>query len=955
MGQTDSRNRRRFVCFMGMILAFGTLVAQSAEKPAAIVEGYPAFDAPIVRMAIRPQRVPVVDYTRQWLDTAEYGNYSLVVIVGNLARAGIEHNTYTPDDLKNLEAFLEQGGRLLLMRRNTGVFATAEGRKYMQRRFGLYSAKAVAGEMRILEPAHPWVSHLDPGEGHPWIRLQGASPLRVRKGERIIGNRLGHTLLYRRRIGKGQIVYVGWELANYKPHGRKPSTVEQERIFHEQVRVLQNMMSDLYPGRDATNRAPPLSRPPYRLQADYRQKEAGNGDGYVSHPPMRPLPVPSTRPPAKGPARFVDAKRGSDAGDGSQNSPWKTLGHALTQLLAGDTLYLRRGVYFERVRVTQSGEPEKPITIRSYPGEMAILDGGFREFQELPAIAWRPCEDGAPGEYESVKTYPDIQARKGSTNLMGNFEDSMIPLHGYRYREDLQHTSSYWKVDRKMDVGPGNVVYCGPGVWYNKETQRVHCRLAHTDIRALGKDNYRGETDPRKLGLVIAARSAGSPLVVEGVKHLRLQDLVVRGSCASTLNISKSEDVELDGLTVYGGSSAATVHYTRNLRVYNSAFRGAAAPWTFRGSLKYRAIETRVFSASGWYPTENEDFELAYSEFTDSVDGVFVGNVNGLRFHHNLLENFSDDGLFVTATATYDGRTPGGNLRIYQNILSRCLTTFAYGVGHGRQVAVPEGRQTGKGVWVYRNIFDFRKWVGYHVPSRPEDEFSSYGRSCGDHGGPVWEPMFIYHNTIISRSSSFRNYYLNGWAGHMHGGTKRRLLNNIYVQIDGLPGTVFPQTTKVDLEADGNLHWSISDGPEAKGGFPNRLHASVRKIAEGERRKLEQERLKKVRERNLNREDDLLVEEKPVPPVRKIETPDWTKHDRFADPEFVSFHAEPGKPLNCRIREASPTVDAGVPVPSEWPDPPRAADLGPPDIGAIPLGHQGWRVGIYGRIRVGGD
>src|SRR5690242_18573441 len=94
-----------------------------------------------------------------------------------------------------------------------------------------------------------------------------------------------------------------------------------------------------------------------------------------SHPPVRPLPSPSTRPMDKGPARFVDATRGKDSNDGSEKNPWKTINHALTLLSAGDTLYLRGGIYHENVYCAVAGKPDAPITIRSYPGERAIIDG----------------------------------------------------------------------------------------------------------------------------------------------------------------------------------------------------------------------------------------------------------------------------------------------------------------------------------------------------------------------------------------------------------------------------------------------------------------------------------------------------------------------------------------------------------------------------------------------------
>src|SRR5262245_12784799 len=97
---------------------------------------------------------------------------------------------------------------------------------------------------------------------------------------------------------------------------------------------------------------------------------------YASHPPRRPLPTVSERPLAKGPAKFVDVARGDDEAAGSEKAPWKTLAHAFRQLQPGDTLYVRAGTYYERTFLTRSGTAEAPITIRAYPGESVIVDGG---------------------------------------------------------------------------------------------------------------------------------------------------------------------------------------------------------------------------------------------------------------------------------------------------------------------------------------------------------------------------------------------------------------------------------------------------------------------------------------------------------------------------------------------------------------------------------------------------
>jgi hypothetical protein len=40
--------------------------------------------------------------------------------------------------------------------------------------------------------------------------------------------------------------------------------------------------------------------------------------------------------------------------------------------------------------------------------------------------------------------------------------------------------------------------------------------------------------------------------------------------------------------------------------------------------------------------------EIEYCEFTDNHDGLSLGTIDGLKFHHNVVENFDDDGLYVT-------------------------------------------------------------------------------------------------------------------------------------------------------------------------------------------------------------------------------------------------------------------------------------------------------------------
>ncbi len=72
---------------------------------------------------------------------------------------------------------------------------------------------------------------------------------------------------------------------------------------------------------------------------------------------------------------YVDAAKGNDSSPGTLSSPWKTVQKGANVAVAGDTVYVRKGTYKEKVTVKNSGSSGKPIVFMAYPGETPILDG----------------------------------------------------------------------------------------------------------------------------------------------------------------------------------------------------------------------------------------------------------------------------------------------------------------------------------------------------------------------------------------------------------------------------------------------------------------------------------------------------------------------------------------------------------------------------------------------------
>lgn len=627
---------------------------------------------------------------------------------------------------------------------------------------------------------------------------------------------------------------------------------------------------------------------------------------FASHPPLRTVPAPSQRPFAAGPARYVDPSRGDDGNDGAEKSPWRTVRHAVTRLQAGDTLYLRDGIYHENVYLARAGRPDAPITIRSAPGEQATIDGSFPEFHEKPAEAWEPFAQGGPGEYRSKRSYPNLRT------VVGSFGDSMIGLQTYYHAKDLRSTNELvdwedWSRIDRTDIKP---LYCGPGLWYDPATGHIHVRLAHTHLPE-PIANYRGETDPRRLSLIIAPFHA-TPLHLDGAQHIRLQDLVIRGAGYAAVVLDHAVDVEFDNVTVWCGAYGIRAGRTGPLRFHRSALYGSIAPWTFRsdGSKRdypgrphrnisrlntHALLEIESGLESSVYATpQNDQWEFSYSDFTDAHDALYLGAIN-VRFHHNLIDNLQDDGLYLSPMYhrhRLDKKDP--QIHIYQNLFRGMLTALAFG---GSEAVTRDQ------IFIYRNVFDLRYPLNAGRPTtRAPAPVFSRGKVIGDHGSPPWPAMTIYHNTFVMADAS-RDAAMATFGGS----TKerpRRVFNNLFFHLSKLPGFAGPDPTTHAIE-DGNLYSAPQPEEATNAAFFNRFRMSPMYARS-----------------------------------KMIYQAGSTTNSQVGRSSFVRAVADPSHENDYRLQEKSAAVNAGIDLPMELPDPVRERDQGKPDIGALPLGSE---------------
>lgn len=91
---------------------------------------------------------------------------------------------------------------------------------------------------------------------------------------------------------------------------------------------------------------------------------------------------------------YYVANDGDDLDDGSFITPFQTVNHALTVAGPGDTVFLREGVYTEKVHFTNSGSVGAYLTLKAYGSENAVISGdgltvsGHEALVRLNSVSW---------------------------------------------------------------------------------------------------------------------------------------------------------------------------------------------------------------------------------------------------------------------------------------------------------------------------------------------------------------------------------------------------------------------------------------------------------------------------------------------------------------------------------------------------------------------------------------
>ena len=149
---------------------------------------------------------------------------------------------------------------------------------------------------------------------------------------------------------------------------------------------------------------------------------------------------------------YYVAPDGKDSNPGTELLPWRTIQKAASTLVAGDTVYIKNGVYHETVVPANSGAAGNYITYSAYPGHSPIIDGlgvpgGYRGLFEVRAnyiLVYNSCRAhlhrmGAPTTMADSSAWAGLRTDRASLFLLAG-----PVLTRYRLRLDKFDSRSHW-------------------------------------------------------------------------------------------------------------------------------------------------------------------------------------------------------------------------------------------------------------------------------------------------------------------------------------------------------------------------------------------------------------------------------------------------------------------------------------------------------------------------------
>jgi hypothetical protein len=439
------------------------------------------------------------------------------------------------------------------------------------------------------------------------------------------------------------------------------------------------------------------------------------------------------------------ATTGNDANPGTKEQPFRTIEHAMTNAVAGMTIWVNGGVYYEGNLVFEkNGAPGRPIVLRAVPGQSAVMDGSDPALTD--GSAWKKTADGLYMHAfpYAASTCPVLEDRQTGARIR------LMPVHT---RDELRRRAIKKWAEDVPDYTPFAELDLAGGVFCD------------------GKDIYMALPGPIEKYKIHISR------------------------LAKGLILENRHDIMVDGLTFrYNGNvdyaGAMFLNSSSDILVQNCLIDFCDSGMGIkRNSNRVTIQDCRFVDVTGGFPfimLKMGGAPAAYETGAVIVDAKYSGR--GLVFRRNRIEGYFD-GAHLTPWTEDDARS--NETDFYHNYLDVCLDDFMEIDGYARNVRVFENYmdRSLSGISLAQAL-DGPTFIVYNVIAncgmvRSAIKEENAGYPFKTNGGYEMEvgtgPVFFYNNTawtadpqsramLVKRALwskiTFRN---NIWCGNAMG------------------------------------------------------------------------------------------------------------------------------------------------------------------------------------------
>lgn len=491
---------------------------------------------------------------------------------------------------------------------------------------------------------------------------------------------------------------------------------------------------------------------------------------------------------AAGPARpsqYFVSHSGSNVGPGtSLERPWRTLAHANSRVVAGDTVSIRGGIYSESIAPARSGTESRRITYRAFSDEEVTLTGVYhgilmqdRAFVTVDGIDCRQTQtflliDNSHDIWIRNCVFDQAALHKGGPKgirIVNNSHHNRIQRcwigrAGYVAVDESSRTGLQ---DRGGLINIGNDVESNDDSHYNLIEDNIlaygshHVLLLASSYNVIRNNTFHNEawmadpTDPeRKYG----NRCIGG------------------GGPNSSHNLIEYNRIAFAGPPpdddgAYGIERASPANIYRYNSIYHNGTAGIGLHSKWHGTTSENHVYANTFYRNG----ENEEIEDFHK------GGISIQNYNGVEptgnvirnnlFHRNITpdDRFHAQGVFAV----------GGNVRLEAQVVA----------GNWLEAGDPL-------------FMDVSTSADPHSPNPPDFRLQA-SSPCIDAG------TFLTRTRMSGRGRELPvedvGYFSDGWG----------IVPGDDIQLEGSPVVVrvihVDRDTKV-LQLDGDLVWQDGQG-----------------------------------------------------------------------------------------------------------------------------------------------